>query len=177
MPEKIIELLDIYDSNRVKTGKIVERAQPFLNDAYILIVHVCIFNPEGRLLIQHRHSDKNLWPDRWDVGVGGSAVSGETNKTAAEREVLEELGYQIDLSIERPYFTINFDWGFADYFLIDTADIIIDELTLQEDEVQAVKWADKEEVLSMIESGEFIPYKKSIIEMIFEMHKSRGETY
>ena len=50
------------------------------------------------MLIQHRQPFKSGWSDLWDITVGGSAVSGDTSQTAAEREVLEEIGYKLDLS-------------------------------------------------------------------------------
>lgn len=55
----------------------------------------------------------------WDISVGGSAVSGDSSQSAAEREVLEELGLKVDLQGVRPHFAINFDHGFDDVYLIE----------------------------------------------------------
>ena len=88
-----MELWDIYDKNRNKTGKTMIRGQQYKDDSYHLVVHVCIFNGEGKMLIQQRQPFKEGWPDLWDITVGGSAVSGESSEKAAEREVLEEIGY------------------------------------------------------------------------------------
>ncbi len=58
--------------------------------------------------------------------------------------------------------------------------IIIEEnvqlhtLTLQYEEVQNVKWASKEEILTMIKKGEFIPYYESLIQLLFDSRKKRG---
>ena len=41
----------------------------------------------------------------WDISVGGSAIQGDSSQTAAEREVLEELGIKLDLQGVRPHFT------------------------------------------------------------------------
>ncbi|WP_220126435.1 hypothetical protein [Tepidibacillus sp. HK-1] len=57
---------------------------------------------------------------------------------AAERETFEEIGYRIDLSNERPFFAINFEEGFDDYYLVER-EIDIESLTLQYEEVQKVK--------------------------------------
>lgn len=102
----------------------------------------------------------------WDVTVGGSAVSGDTSRTAAEREVMEEIGLSISLESERPRFTVNFDVGFDDFWYVKR-DVDISALKLQYEEVQAVKWATKEEIFAMIEDGEFIPYHKSLIDLLF----------
>ena len=168
-----MELWDVYDKNRVKTGKVLERGSPFSVDDYHLVVHICIFNPKGEMLIQQRQSFKSDWPDKWDITVGGCAIAGEDNAAAAHREVLEELGLDIDFTKLRPGFSINFDNGFDDYYLIE-ADADIDKLSLQYEEVQAVKWASREEILAMIDSGEFIQYYKHLANLFFDMRKRLG---
>lgn len=160
------EKWDLYDIDRVKTGEIIERGKPIPPNRYHLVIHVCIFGSDGRMLIQQRQPFKEGWSNMWDVTVGGSAVSGDTSQTAAEREVLEEIGLPISLDGERPRFTVNFDVGFDDFWFVKR-DVDISALKLQYEEVQAVRWAAKEEVLAMIDSGEFIPYHKSLIEMVF----------
>jgi phospholipid/cholesterol/gamma-HCH transport system ATP-binding protein len=47
--------------------------------------------------------------------VGGSAVSGDDSRQAAEREMAEELGLHLEIS-HRPNFNINFDGGFDDFY-------------------------------------------------------------
>ncbi|MGN9136332.1 hypothetical protein ACTNDG_13110 [Clostridium sp. HCP1S3_B4] len=42
-------------------------------------------------------------------------------------------------------------------------------ILLQGEEVKAVKWASKEEILSMIDKKTFIPYTKSLVDLIFFM--------
>lgn len=160
------EKWDLYDIDRVKTGELMERGKPLPPDRYHLAVHVCIFGSDGRMLIQQRQPFKEDWSNLWDVTVGGSAVAGDTSRTAAEREVLEEIGLPLSLDGERPRITINFDVGFDDFYCIKR-DVDINSLTLQYEEVQAVKWATKEEIFALIDSGEFIPYHKSFIEMVF----------
>ena len=48
------------------------------------------------------------------------------------------------------------------------------ELKLQAEEVQAAKWADRDEIYSLIDSGAFIPYYKSFIDMLFNYRIKRG---
>ncbi len=167
------EKWDLYDINREKTGEIMERGEPIPPGRYRLVVHICIFDHDGRMLIQQRQPFKAGWSNLWDVTVGGSAIAGDTSQTAAEREVMEEIGLPISLEDERPRFTVNFDGGFDDFYCIKR-DVDINSLTLQYEEVQAVKWAAKEEILSMIDSGVFIPYKKSFIEMVFLFSEQIG---
>ncbi len=114
-----MEHWDIYNADRIPTGKTIERDMPLQKGEYHLVVHVCIFNSNGELLIQKRQPWKSLWPGMWDVTVGGRALAGESSIQAAQRETLEELGYAIDLSNDRPFFTMNFEEGFDDFYLIE----------------------------------------------------------
>lgn len=168
-----MELWDVYNKDRVFMDKTIKRREKLGKDEYHTVVHVCIFNSKNEMLIQQRQPFKEGFPNMWDVTVGGSSLAGETSSEAANREVLEEIGYSIDLSSDRPFLTINFEYGFDDYYIIEK-DIDITKLTLQYEEVKVVKWADKNEILKMIDDGLFIPYYKSFIEMIFEMRKEPG---
>lgn len=168
-----MEIWDLYDKDRIKTGETMVRGSQFKENTYHLVVHVCIFNLEGKMLIQQRQPFKDGWPNMWDITVGGSAVSGDTSQLAAEREVYEEIGYKLSLDGIRPSLTINFDKGFDDIYLIQK-DIDISKLKLQYEEVQSVKWASKEEVLSMIDEEIFIPYHKSLIDLLFFMRTSKN---
>ena len=47
-------------------------------------------------------------------------------------------------------------------------------LTLQESEVQAVKWADEQEVLQMLMDGRLIPYHRAFIQLLFALRDSQG---
>ncbi|RDY28136.1 NUDIX domain-containing protein [Romboutsia weinsteinii] len=168
-----MEIWDVYDKDRIKTGETMVRGSKFRENTYHMVVHVCIFNLEGKMLIQQRQPFKEGWPNMWDITVGGSAISGDTSQLAAEREVYEEIGYKLSLDGIRPALTINFDRGFDDVYLIQQ-DIDISKLNLQYEEVKSVKWASKEEILSMIDEETFIPYHKSLIELLFFMRNSKG---
>ena len=167
----MMEQWDIYDKNRNLTGRIMERGSKFGKDDFHLVIHVCIFNSKNQILIQQRQPWKKKWPNMWDITVGGCAMSGETSVEAAERETLEEIGYKIDLSGERPFFTINFEVGFDDQYLVER-EIDIKELTLQYEEVQRVKWASKDEILQLVKEGKFINYW--FTELLFDIRKQRS---
>ena len=165
------ELWDVYDKDRRLTDRLHRRGDKLEEGDYHLVVHVCIFNSKNQLLIQQRQPWKKGWPNMWDLTAAGSAVTGDNSATAAEREVKEEIGLDIDLSNERPRFTINFPNGFDDYYMI-TQDVNIEELQLQEEEVQAVKWVDQEELMQMVENGEMVPYY--FLHQIFELKEIWG---
>lgn len=168
-----METWDLYDAARNKMNKTMVRGNQLAPDEYHMVVHVCIFNSNGEMLIQQRQLFKEGWPNMWDVTVGGSAVSGDTSQMAAERETLEEIGLALDLENARPTMTMNFGQGFDDIYLIEK-DVDIEALSLQYEEVQAVKWATREEILEMIEAGTFIPYEQNLIRLYFDLVNRQG---
>ena len=110
-----MELFDLYTADRQRTGRTMVRGEPVPEGFYRLVVHVCIFDPGGRMLIQQRQPFKQGWSNLWDISVGGSAVAGDDSRSAAERETLEELGLDIDLYGVRPNMNIYWEHGFDDY--------------------------------------------------------------
>jgi len=168
-----MELWDIYNDKREKIGKDVMRGDELKPGEYHLVVHACIFNSNGEMLIQQRQPFKEGWSNMWDLTCGGSALKGETSQMAITRELFEELGIELDMENVRPNLTINFDRGFNDIYLINK-DINLDTLNLQYEEVQAAKWASREEIMSMIEKGEFIPFFDSYINLLFDSRNQYG---
>lgn len=168
-----MELWDVYNRDRIKKDKFIVRGEAFEEGDYHLVVHVCIFNSAGEMLIQQRQPFKIGWPDKWDITVGGSAIKGDSSQVAAERELEEELGIYLNLEELRPHFTINFERGFDDIYLVEK-EINLEDVKLQEEEVKDVKWATREEIIEMIRSGEFIPYYEGMIHLLFEMRGKYG---
>ena len=175
-----MELWDIYDIDRVRTGRVAQRGKPASEGGlgegeYHLVVHICVFNGRGQLLLQQRQKDKEGYPNLWDVSAAGSALAGETSAAAASRELREELGLVHDFTKERPFWTTHFERGFDDwYFIRIEADI--SDLRLQPEEVQDARWADLAEIERMLDSGEMVPYYRDLVRLWFVMKDHRGST-
>lgn len=168
-----MEKWNLYDENRQLTDKIINRGEKIPHDLYRLVVHACIFNKKGQMLIQKRSGTKKSNPHIWDITLGGCAQMGETSKMAIKRELNEELGLDYNFSNERPFLTINFDSGFDDFYLIKTS-IALNDIKFKDNEVEKVKWASKKEILKMIKEKTFIQYHTSLIALLFDMRKTRG---
>lgn len=168
-----MELVDLYDENRLPLGRTAERGAPKGPGEYRTVVHVCVFDRRGRLLIQRRAPQKFIFPNLWDVSVGGGVDAGETSRRGAEREFREELGVPLDLGGLRPSVTVNFDGGFDDFYIL-TKDLDPEELTLQKEEVHAARWASLEEILDMLKDGTFIPYPEGFLRFLFDMREQFG---
>ena len=55
-----MELVDLYDENRVPLGRVAERHAKKALGEYRMVVHVCIFNGLGQMLIQQRSPEKTI---------------------------------------------------------------------------------------------------------------------
>ena len=161
-----MEIFDLYDLHRCRTGETMVRGHATPEGLFRLVVHICIFNSQGQMLIQQRQGFKKSWSDMWDVSVGGAVIAGETSQQGAPRELLEALGLDEDFEQTVPAFTTTFHGGFDDIYILNM-EPELSALTLQPEEVQAAKWAGKEEILAMIDGGCFIPYGKGFIEYLF----------
>lgn len=167
------EFFDIYNRDRIKQHRQVRRGDPLPPEDLHIVIHVCIFNERGELLIQQRHKTKNSWPNLYDVSCGGAALVGETSQQAATRELYEELGIMYDFSEMRPQLTMNFTRGFDDYYIIELP-VDVHTLQLQEAEVQEAHFATKEEVLQLLRTEQFVPYFESFIHLLFEAKTAYG---
>ncbi len=56
------------------------------------VVHLHVFDRQGRLYLQKRPEWKDIQPGKWDTAVGGHIDFGEDADTALRREAREELG-------------------------------------------------------------------------------------
>lgn len=164
-----MELLDIYDKYRQKTGRIYERGNAMKEGDYHLVVHVWIVNEKGQFLIQKRQSWKKGWPNMWDGSAAGSVISGETTREAAIRETKEELGIDLDISKADILFTVKFSRGFDDIWLV-RQNVDNNELKLQYEEVADAKWVSFKEIKEMVQKGEFIEYH--YLDILYEMINS-----
>ena len=91
------EIMDLYDRNRQITKNTYIRGSAQPKGFFRLVVHVCIFNSKGELLIQQRTYNKKM-PGLWDVTCGGAVSTKESSSQGAQRELSEELGINIDFS-------------------------------------------------------------------------------
>jgi len=162
-----MELLDIYDANHNKTGRVIERDGAVLEGERLLLVHVCVINSKGEMLIQRRSDNKDRYPGCWDVSAGGFVSSGESSCEAVLREAREELGLEFDDSQLEFLLTEPFSYVLDDFYLA-YSDVDADSLHFQKEEVSKLKWAGRDEVFQMLSDGRFVDYEASLMEKIFD---------
>ena len=64
-------------------------------------IHVLVFNQAGQVFLQKRAMTKDASPGLWDSSCSGHVDAGEDYDTAAQRELLEELGVEASHELQR----------------------------------------------------------------------------
>ena len=150
------EKLDIYDDNRNKTGRIIERKEGEITSSneYILAIQCWIINSNNEILLTKRKATKkdgNMWEP-----TGGLVQSGENSMDGVKRELKEEIGISVDDN-DLILLKTNTEKGnvnvFRDVYVINK-DIQINDLEFIDSEVSDAKYVTFKEFKNMIDKGE-----------------------
>ena len=159
------EIVDIYNPDTLtKTGEVISKNIAHQKGIWHSSIHLIIVNKDKlKTLFQKRSSNKDLYPDKWDIAVGGHISSGEESDDAVKRELQEELGI-MDSNIKfiKRYKEELINNGITNREIVSLyilyKDIDIKDIVLQEEEVKDIKWISKEEMEELINSNEVIPH-------------------
>lgn len=146
-----MELVDVYDAKRQKTGKVHRRGQRLPKGEYILVACVWVSDGHGRILVTLRSPEKNASPNTWE-NSGGGAKAGETSREAIVRELWEETGIRAG---EDEFVLLETDQSrdtFFDFYFLEHP-VDIKDIVLQPGETVGAKWVTLEEMSQMIRQG------------------------
>jgi isopentenyl-diphosphate delta-isomerase len=127
----------------------VRAKREFRNSEHIhRSVALLLFNSKGEVAVQHRVTNKKLYPGMDEFSVSGTLAQ-ESYDECMEREVKEELGISPTLTPLFKYFHSDDHDKAWKMVYIATSD---EELTLQEEEVESVTWWRPEALLADMET-------------------------
>ncbi len=89
------ELIDIVNLKGEPTGNSCMKSVAHQNGILHASVHIWFYTVDQQVLIQKRSSQKNIFPNLWDVSVAGHIASLEKPITSAIREIKEEIGLSV----------------------------------------------------------------------------------
>ncbi len=153
MPDLPIQIVDA-DNN--PTGNATKQ-QAWSEGLIHRIVRISIFDEMGRLLVQKRSDQKELFPGRWDNSAAGHVDTGETYEQAAGRELNEELGLSnVELQKVGDYYVeVTNDWRLMKRFTRAYKIILASPLPvfdLPPDEVASTEWMDVAKVKALVKN-------------------------
>ncbi|MDD3341557.1 MAG: NUDIX domain-containing protein [Bacilli bacterium] len=145
-----MEKVDIYNNRHEKLNYTKGRKE-LKTGEYRLSCFAWIINDKDEILIQQRTENAKNAPNMWET-VSGGATEGDTSLNGILRELDEELGIQPDikdLTFIGSYIRYN---DFVEVWVLKS-NILLEELNLQKEEVQAVKWVTIASYEKMIQEG------------------------
>lgn len=145
-----MEKRDLYDENKKLTGETILKGELVPKGRYYITVVIFIQNESGEFLIQKRVMKKD---GKWAT-TGGHPVSGESSKQGIITEIKEELGIDVESRNIQLFKTIKTEDDFVDLYYLKE-NVNINDVIVQQEEVEKVKWASIEEIKYMIQNNEF----------------------
>ena len=156
------EYIDILDNNGNPTGEKKERYSVHKDGDWHKVIQIFVIN-DGKILLQQRALTKKSDPGKWCASASGHISAGETSYEAATKEFSEELGLGVEKekmilvdTFKSPSITFNkgekiYNNHFVDLY-ITTQKIDLNNVKLQKEEVEQVKFYSFEEFEQMVKS-------------------------
>lgn len=118
------------------------------------IVHILIFNNDGKMALQLRSKNKSFCPGHWSTSVGGHVQAGESYEQAALREMKEEIGVEATFDFLAKDLYIDAARNNFQKFLSTFKTIYEGPLDINPGEVERVEFFSLKEIQEMIDCGE-----------------------
>ena len=148
-----MEVLDLYNINKEKTGKIIERKEKvsIKENEYVLAVQCWIINTKKEVLLTQRKLDKK-YGGMWEA-TSGLVKSGENSSKGIKRELKEEIGIEIEDKDLKLLKTVIGEKTIRDIYIINK-DIAIEDIKFNDGEVINAKYVTIKEFEKMIDDGQ-----------------------
>ncbi len=169
--EKAIEYMDVYNENKEKTGRIVDRKTPLKKGEFMMYVLAILERPsDHKLLITQRALDKKWAAGAWEI-PGGASMAGETSFQAVTREVQEETGLDVTVCPKEQrtpiYSYVNEDLERGDNYFVDIYHFVFPfeekDVTIQKSEAIDHKFATIEEITELNGQSAFLHYRRLLL--------------
>lgn len=149
-----MELWDLFDDDRRRTGETLRRGEPLPPGRFHTIIGVWTIHDQlHRILLTKRHPKKLICPNQWE-NTGGSILAGEDSCVGAAREVREETGMNCHCSDLTYIRTIRIPTAFVDCYIYHTS-IDPNAIVLQDGETVDWRWVTLDELEATIADGTF----------------------
>ena len=112
-----------------------------------------LINSNNKILLAKRSMNKKHNPGKWGPAVAGTNDKGETYEQNIIKEAKEELGLNNFNLIKGPKLKEKGKYNHFTQWFITNVDKNINDFNIQEDEVDKIKWFEKQELLDRIKEN------------------------
>ncbi len=146
-----MEILDVVDKNDEVIG-VASKKDIYSKELCHRIVHVLIFNDEGKMALQLRSNRVNFCPNHWSTAVGGHVETNESYYDAALREYEEELGTVSEIEeLSKDFYDVE---GIPSKFLVTYTSTFNGPFNPDKRVVDEVGFFTIQEMRAMLNAGE-----------------------
>jgi len=177
-----MELLDIVDENNNLTGKTEEKEIIHKKGLWHREVAIWIMNNKGEILIQKRAATKKQNPNKWGL-TAGHIDAGESIESGMRREILEELGIEINnfseieiRKLQEEHHNSNTINNYFAYVFFAKVDYDIQDYTIQKEELAELKYITIEELEEIVKNEDenyTFSKRESVKDIIEFLYKQR----
>ena len=172
------EYIDILNDAGEISGKTCLKSEAHKNGLFHASTHIWIIDFEKNILIQKRASNKDVFPNLWDVSVAGHISAGELPTISAIREIKEEVGiklqenelHYIGTSKKKVIHKNNLIDNELHHIYICCKKFKIESLKIQVEEISEIKTIKLEHLIDEIskEKNNFVPHGKDYYSFVFK---------
>lgn len=148
-----MELWDAYNADGTLAGVDLVRGERIPPNYYHMVCEAVILHTDGEYLLMQRSFEKEIYPGKWEIGAGGSALKGENKIEAVLREIKEETGIDSG-DLKEIYHMIHEGHRAIYYGYLLITSYEKNNIRLQEKETINYKWISKAELIIFYESSQ-----------------------
>ena len=168
-----VKTYKLINGKRIDTGETYERDSEWKSDEqdfYIVGINNWIVNKKGEFLVQRRSLTKKNNPGKYS-STNGLIQLNETSIDTVIRETKEEL--DVDISKDK-IILVEESHVIGGHLLVDIfltiKDISLEDITIQENEVDLVKYVSLEELMNL-DISTTCSYIKELAPKIYDIYK------
>ena len=110
-------------------------------------------NSKGEILIAQRSFNKDHNPGQWGTSVAGTVDEGESYEENIIKEAEEEIGLKGVEFKEGPHGLNRGEHNYFYQWYLATVDMDIEDFEIDKEEVEAIRWISKEQLLKEIKES------------------------
>jgi isopentenyl-diphosphate delta-isomerase type 1 len=146
------ELLDIVNDKDIVTGQEMRSTAHQLGLQH-RGVHVFLFTPDGKMLVQKRSKDRAQYPSALDCSVSEHVKAGESYLETAIRGMKEEMG--VEGIVVKPLVKFRMNYGVNDNEISTLYEGVVNPASVKFDpvEIEEISYYSLDELQEMVNEG------------------------